>query len=135
MPAMYRLTLTRNRIMSEHLAIRVLDDEAGDETRSLINWLHSDDELNGVQISSGDSPVRAGEMGGVIDLVEVAMQPDGIGVALITAIATWLSTRKKSLKISIEKNGRRVELEVPRASDIDAVVKAISGELNQGDAH
>ena len=121
--------------MPELFAIKVLDDEAGDETRSLISWLQSEDELNGAQLRSISSPLRTGEMGVVTDLVEVAMQPDGIGVALITAIITWLSTRKKSLKISIAKNGQTVEIEVPRASDIGAVVKAISDKLNQGDTH
>ncbi len=125
--------------MSEFFAIRVLDDEAGDETRSLISWLQSDvqsdDELKGTQIRSSGSPIRTGEMGVVTDLVEVAMQPDGIGAALITAILTWLSTRKRNLKVSITKNSQTVEIEVPRASDIEAVARAISDELNQGGTH
>jgi hypothetical protein len=125
--------------MSELFAIKVLDDEAGDETRSLISWLQSDvqsdDELKGTHIRSSGSPIRTDEMGVVTDLVEVALQPDGIGAALITAILTWLSTRKKSLKVSITKNSQTVEIEVPRASDIEAVARAISDELNQGDAH
>lgn len=124
--------------MSELFAIKVLDDEAGDETRSLISWLQSDvqsdDELKGARIRSSGSPIRTDEMGVVTDLVEVAMQPDGIGAALITAILTWLSTRKKSLKVSITKNSQTVEIEVPRASDIEAVARAVSDELNQGGA-
>lgn len=121
--------------MSEFFAIKVLDDEAGDETRSLISWLQSEDELKGAQIRSSGSPIRTGEMGVVTDLVEVAMQPDGIGVALITAILTWLSTRNKNLRVSIAKNSQTVEIEVPRTSDIEAVMRVISDELNQGDAH
>jgi membrane-associated two-gene conflict system component 1 (EACC1) len=125
--------------MSEFFAIKVLGDEAGDETRSLIRWLQSDvqsdDELKGARIRSSGSPIRTDEMGVVTDLVEVAIQPDGIGAALITAILTWLSTRKKSLKVSIIKNSQTVEIEVPRASDIEVVARAISQELNQGDAN
>jgi hypothetical protein len=125
--------------MTEVFTIRVLDDEAGDETRSLISWLQSDvqsdDELKGAQLRSSGSFIRSDEMGVVTDLVEVAMQPDGIGAALITATLTWLSTRKRSLKVSIIKNGQTVEIEVPRASDIEAVARAISDELNQGRAH
>jgi len=121
--------------MSELFAIKVLDDEAGNETRSLISWLQSDDELKGAQIRSSGSPIRTGEMGVVTDLVEVAMQPDGIGAALITAILTWLSTRKRSLRVSITKNSQTVEIEVPRASDIEAVARVIFDELNQGGAH
>ena len=102
--------------MSELFAIKVLDDEAGDETRSLISWLQLEDELTGAQIRSSGSPIRTGEMGVVTDLVEVAMQPDGIGVGLVTATLTWPSTRQGSMKVSLTKNGQTLQIEVPRPS-------------------
>lgn len=107
--------------------VKVLDDEGGDESRSLAAWLREEDEFKVRAVTRSAEP---GRMGGVLETIEVLIQPEGLGVALVTAISTWLSTRRTRSTIVITRDGRTATVELPRGADVVAVTKSVVDQLN-----
>ena len=105
--------------MSRTVDIAVLNEDEEGELRSLLAWLRDDEDLDAVEISSRLRSPHPGEMGAVIDVVEVVLQLDGVAVAAITAIVTWLSTRRKSIKIRIRSGERELEIESADAKAVE----------------
>lgn len=98
-----------------HLSISAED---GDVLRSLLDWLRHEDTLRG-RVRAAHAPVRPGEMGGVLDVLMVALGSGGVGAALATSISTWLSQpRRADVKLTITaENGRHLELDARRVRD------------------
>lgn len=111
-------------------SIRVEGDEAGDETRSLVRWLREDPQPGLGRVTMVDAPVEQGRMGALTDIIEVVMQPDGVATALVTAISTWLATRRNRSRIVMTRAGRRVEFDVPPDADVDTLVRRVVDELD-----
>lgn len=108
--------------------VSVLDDEGGDEGRSLAAWLRREDVL---KIHAMPSPIRPDQMGGVLSTIEVLIQPGGLGVALVSAVATWLSTRRTRSTIVITRDGRSATVTLPDGADIESVTKSVVDQLSE----
>lgn len=92
--------------------------EDGDVLRSLLDWLRHEDTLRG-RVRAAHTPVRPGEMGGVLDVLVVALGSGGAGAALATSVSTWLSQpRRADVKLTITaEDGRHIELDARRVRD------------------
>ena len=74
-------------------------DGSDDDVRQLAGWLRDEEELRG-RVTLTRSPVRPGEMGGVVDAVVVVMTSGTTGV-VVTSLFTWLTRRREVERVSV----------------------------------
>jgi Effector Associated Constant Component 1 len=92
--------------------------EDGGVLRSLLDWLKHEDTLRG-RVRTAQTPVRSGEMGGVLDVLMVALGSGGAGAASATSVSTWLSQPRRAdvtLTVTAE-DGRHIELDARHIRD------------------
>ena len=101
------------------------------ELESLSTWLIGVAALRGaVRLRS---PRHAGEMGGVADVLVVALGSGGAITALAASLGTWLVTRRSHLTIKVTNaDGTSVELDVKQAKGDQADVAALLREALGG---
>lgn len=115
-----------------HLSISADD---GDVLRSLLEWLRHEDTLRG-RVRTGHAPVRPGEMGGVLEVLEVALGSGGASAVLAGSVSTWLSQPRRAdvtLTVTAE-NGRRVELDARRVRDPAVLLREVERLLRTEDS-
>ncbi|MCU1685645.1 MAG: hypothetical protein JWQ81_6384 [Amycolatopsis sp.] len=92
---------------------------SGDELRQLAAWLRDEDELRG-RVQLAEIPVQAGQFGGVVDSVVVAVTSRSATV-FCTSLFGWLGRRKETQKLSlkIKRSGTIEELDLSCGSMSD----------------
>ncbi|MFE7313164.1 hypothetical protein ACFU7T_08645 [Streptomyces sp. NPDC057555] len=96
------------------------DGEA--QLRSLQQWLASDDALRG-RVRCADAPPQPGHMGSSLEVLTVVLGSGGIA-GLVAPLCTWLTSRRPDVAVSIERaDGRKVSVDVKRATDPQAVLR------------
>lgn len=114
-----------------HVRIALLDSsEAETRLRSLLDWLQHEDELRG-RVSLERTAPRPGEMGGLVDVLVVALGSGGAGAVLAQSLSTWIGQRRADLKLTITADGRTrtVELDGKRVPDVQALIQQVGGLL------
>ncbi len=94
--------------------------------RSLLDWLRHEDTLRS-RVRTARTPVRPGEMGGVLDVLEVALGSGGAGAALAASVSSWLSQPRRTdvtLTVTAE-DGRRIELDARRVRDPAVLLREV----------
>lgn len=111
--------------------VRVIGNNGDDSIRSLAGFLSEEAELRG-RIDVVDAPPRVGELGSLVDLIEVAVGSGGAVTVLMTAITAWIQSRGSDVTIRVEaSNGRKVEFDAKRIKKADAAtVRQIIAEAN-----
>jgi Effector Associated Constant Component 1 len=113
------------------------DEQSGDELRSLLRWLRDDEDLRAARISARSAQPAPGEMGHGLDLVQVLLEPDGLASALatavVTAVVTWLSTRRRKVKVRLRHGDREIEVEAAGPGNIEGTVKSVLDHLRTGE--
>jgi hypothetical protein len=100
-----------------------LDDSA--EIRSLFRWLR-DDDLPGAAVRWAPAAPGPGEMGGVSDVLVVALGSGGsVGAVLAGSLSVWIRHRTSDVKITLRGKGGTVELDGKRIKDPVEVVEAL----------
>ncbi|GAB3849188.1 effector-associated constant component EACC1 [Dactylosporangium cerinum] len=113
------------------------DELAGDDARSLRYWLADEDELQG-NVRLVESPPGPGEMGALVDALQVAVAPGGAAAVLAAAVLSWVRLRTSTLRIKMRStDSREVEIDVSRlrgltAAELPAVVQALGSWLDHG---
>lgn len=94
-----------------HATIALVDDTTNG-LASLYSWLQRDDELRG-QVTSVAAETKPGDMGGVTEVLTVALGSGGAVAALGGTLNAWLSSRRTKLVVEIAGDGtvQRVEIE------------------------
>lgn len=110
------------------LRVSVADDP--DALQSLIDWLRREDELRGrLRLEPSGSGV-AGEMGGLLDVLTIALGSGGAGAVLVRSLSTWLTHRHANVKVTVEEpDGRSIEFDVHL--DRDDHLPALMREIRQ----
>ncbi|MFJ4704000.1 hypothetical protein ACIP6I_03930 [Streptomyces anulatus] len=101
---------------------------------ALRDWLASEDALRGrVQIQR--RPPLPGHMGSTMELLTVSLGSGGILAVLIQSVCTWLASRGTDIKIAITaEDGRRIEVDVQRAADPQALLREIAEQFPAPDS-
>lgn len=99
---------------------------------SLSDWLRKEPELRGRMTTHVRSPA-AGEMGPVTDVVAIAVGSGGALTILATSLKTWFAQpRRSDVRIKVRSaNGRTVEIDAKRVSDVEALVRTALGPDGQ----
>lgn len=90
-------------------------DEAGQFT-NLWTWLRGERALAGT-VRAEQRPPGAGELGGVYDMLTVAVGSGGAGVALARSLTAWLQTRRSDVVITVTSPSGNVQLDARRIKD------------------
>ncbi|MGH3853436.1 MAG: effector-associated constant component EACC1 [Pseudonocardiaceae bacterium] len=110
-------------VSDPHLSISAEDSDA---LRSLLDWLRHEDALRG-RVRAAHAPVRPGEMGGLLEVLEVALGSGGAGAVLATSVSTWLSQpRRADVKLTVTaEDGRHIELDARRVRDPAVLLREV----------
>jgi hypothetical protein len=93
------------------LNVAIVAEDTTAELGSLFRWLQQDDDLRHTTVLRHSQQIARGEMGAVTDYLQVALQPGGVAVAVVTAALTWLSTRSRKIRVRFRHGEREVEIE------------------------
>lgn len=119
------------------LRLRITGEDAASRLRSLHRWLGHEDELRG-RVELRNRPIAPGEMGGVVDVLTVAIGSSGAGAVLIRSLArsvsTWLTQSRADVSVTVTTDGqtREVKVDVRRARDPEAVLRSVEELLEPG---
>ncbi|MBV2152204.1 hypothetical protein [Kitasatospora sp. SUK 42] len=90
--------------------------------RSLTRWLLAEPELRGVEVRPRSADPAGGQMGEVLEVVNVVLA-NGIALgSLVTAIATWRDSRRGGTRVRIERGGTSVVIEGGSAEEVRRIV-------------
>lgn len=116
------------------LSVEITLDEAPHVLESLAQWLKLEDDLRG-RVHPKTSQIEPGEMGGVLQIIAVAVSSGGAISILVQSLFAWLSTRKSGqihLRLTRE-DGREAELTFNGAHNLDAVTEKLLRFVNNGE--
>ncbi|WP_410608051.1 effector-associated constant component EACC1 [Amycolatopsis sp. lyj-109] len=119
------------------LRLRIIGEDAASRLRSLHHWLGHEDDLRG-RVELRNRPIAPGEMGGVVDVLTVALGSSGAGAVLIRSLArsvsTWLTQSRADVSVTVTTTGetREVKVDVRRARDPEAVLRSVEQLLEPG---
>ncbi|MFE4552445.1 hypothetical protein [Streptomyces sp. NPDC056785] len=107
------------------LQITMADDP--DALQSLYDWLRLEDELRGRLRLTSSSAGTGGEMGGLLDVITIAMGSGGAGAVLSGSLSTWLANRHSDVKLTVKgADDRTVEVEARlRQKDVPRLIREI----------
>lgn len=110
------------------VTVRAVAGDAEEELRSLRDWLAAEDEFRG-RLALNEAAPRSNEMGGVIELLTVAVGGGGAATVLAGSISAWLRTRRSDMTIEIidSEQQRSVKVSVDRVADPEAIIRDLLG--------
>ncbi|MFE3947798.1 hypothetical protein ACFXPV_38970 [Streptomyces sp. NPDC059118] len=103
-----------------NVQVRLVDGDAVD-VAALWQWLNDERDLRG-RVVRTSATVGATELGGVADLLTVAVGAGGSGTVLATSLIAWIRTRRTTATVTVEANGRRVTLDIATVDDISPLL-------------
>ncbi|MFI5979089.1 hypothetical protein [Streptomyces sp. NPDC051452] len=110
--------------------IGLIGDEAGDELRRLEQWLRGDEDLRKIEIRNQNAPMESGDMGPVLDALQLLLEPQGVLAALAASVGTWAGIRRRSVRIRVRSGEKEVEIDASRLRDPDDIATRILHELD-----
>ncbi len=81
------------------------------ETAALWEWLRGEEQLRG-RVRAVASPPGEGELGGAIEVLQVALGTTGAAGVLARSLTVWLRTRRSDLKVTVARGGDTTTVEV-----------------------
>lgn len=113
------------------LRLRVAGEDSASRLRALHSWLSREDDLRG-RVALRNRPVAPGEMGGVVDVLTVALGSGGAAAVLVHAISrsvtTWLTQSRSDVTVTMttttDAETREITVDAQRARDPEAVIRA-----------
>ncbi|MFE1958889.1 hypothetical protein [Streptomyces sp. NPDC059479] len=113
------------------LSVSTSDDV--DHLRSLYAWLTVEDSLRGAVTSRGAVP-EPGSMGAALDVLTVAIGSGGVAAVLARSVTTWLIQRRADVTVTVTaEDGSRVEVDVRRARDPEALIRQVAALAERPD--
>lgn len=109
------------------LTLKVQGAEAGDESRNLLAWLRAD-EIPGLRVSIDYAPAAPDKMGTLDDALRLVVDPASVA-AVASAIATWLTTRRRAVEIYLKHGDRELKLSAGSPNDARKFLGELEGLL------
>ncbi|UJW32443.1 hypothetical protein L3Q67_01245 [Saccharothrix sp. AJ9571] len=118
------------------IAIRVIGNASADEARELRKFLSEEDELRG-RVNLDEHDPRPDALGGVSDILSVALVPGGAATVLSGALIAWLRQRRSDITLRVENaTGSSVELRAkriknPDVDELEGILRILNEELEE----
>jgi hypothetical protein len=100
--------------------IRLLPSDDISEFAALYGWLRTERALIGSVTAIRSAPAD-NELGGVYDLLAVALGSGGAGVALARSLTAWLQTRRSHIALTVSSPAGSATLNVDLAKSGDVL--------------
>ncbi|WP_158845447.1 effector-associated constant component EACC1 [Saccharothrix deserti] len=110
-----------------HVAV-VSDDHVLD-SRSLLTALH-DDDLRGLTPTLQRGDLDPENLGIVDEVIRMTVNPE-VGAALAGALTTWLTTRRRAIRLRVKRRGKELELEAGSPRDAARIMDQIKDFLDE----
>ncbi|GAU65857.1 putative hypothetical protein [Streptomyces sp. NBRC 110611] len=107
--------------------IRLTGETAPAELTGLTEWLSREGEFRG-RTAVGRPEVRPDQMGGITEVVIVALGAQGAGTMLAASLSVWIRHRRPSADIEVTgPDGRSVKVSLRNApeEDVEAVLRRV----------
>jgi Effector Associated Constant Component 1 len=114
------------------LALSVSGPDQIHELASLEEWLIEDPELRACRITRKAPKPRPGEMGGISDVLVVALGSGGAGAALATSLSIWLRTRVNRVSVRLKTDKGEIEVQANGTGEVADQVRKIIGSSGVG---
>ena len=95
-----------------------------DDLASLTQWLGDERELRG-RVRQIPAPISGTQLGGITDLLTVALGAGGSATVLALSLSTWLQTRKTTAKLTVKSGGRSVTLDIGTVHDMQPLLQQV----------
>lgn len=116
-------------IADETIDLTVDGGEQVAETRSLLAVLR-DDDLRGLVPRLRRGSVAAEDLGTADEIIQLALDPKlVIGVAGV--LTTWLTTRKRAVKLRIKQRGKELSLDAGSPKDAERILGQLKDFLDE----
>ncbi|MEU8545691.1 hypothetical protein AB0C81_01570 [Streptomyces roseoverticillatus] len=103
-----------------NVQLQLVDGDSADLTK-LWQWLNAERELRG-HVHKSPAPIDRTQLGGLTDLLTVAVGAGGAGTVLASSLITWIRNQRTRAKVTITANGRRVTFDITTAQDISPLL-------------
>jgi hypothetical protein len=108
--------------------IRV-DSGDNDELLGLHQWLRDERDLRG-SVRLMPAPIGEEQLGGITDVIAVAVGTGGTGTVLASSLITWLQTRRSVVRLEVRRGKEKVILDIQTS---ERVLPLIERLLRPGD--
>ncbi|GAA1264343.1 hypothetical protein Psi02_76060 [Planotetraspora silvatica] len=108
--------------------IRSTDGDSGD-LMALREWLDAEDDLRG-RVRTAHAPIGDTDLGALPELLTIAVGAGGMGSVLASSLKTWLLARRTSAKLTVEANGRSINLDITTTDDVIPLLAQIINAPN-----
>jgi hypothetical protein len=115
-----------------NLSVSVSGPDQIAELASLEDWLIEDPELRQCTIARQVPSPRPGQMGGVSDVLIVALGSGGAGAALATSLSIWLRTRVDRVTVRLKTDKGEIEVRANGTGEVADQVRKIIGSSGVG---
>jgi hypothetical protein len=112
--------------------IEISGGDTVSEVTDLREWLRGERALTGT-VRALPSPPREGELGGVADVLAVALGSGGAGAVLARSLMAWLQTRRSDISVTVKTKTGTVTVDAHNVGSGDAV-NALVQVLRDGSA-
>lgn len=110
------------------IEIGVTGNHVEDDLRSLYDWLLHDPQVRrSARLSFNSPPLRPGEMGTLIDCLQLVTGNIWSALSFVTAVAAWRRTRPGDAAVTIRRGATEVTLTGSGTEEIERVVRALEG--------
>ncbi|WP_051837966.1 effector-associated constant component EACC1 [Streptomyces sp. NRRL WC-3742] len=103
------------------------------ETATLWTWLRGERGLAGL-VRAESRPPAEGEMGGVTDVLVVALGTGGAGAVLAGSLTAWLRTRRADVSVTVTTDAGSVKVNAHnvKPDDVVPMIREVLGEGEGG---
>jgi hypothetical protein len=117
----------------DDVQIKVAGDDVVGELTALLDWLRAERDLQGFVRRQLGVPGPE-DLGGVLDVVTVAVGSGGVAVVLAQSLATWIKNRRPAVKFTITaQDGRTLELETSDSADAYHLIAELLRHVDDAD--
>ncbi|MEU8775759.1 hypothetical protein [Streptomyces sp. NPDC048606] len=111
--------------------VDLVGDPAGDELRRLEHWLRQDGRLRGVSVTGRPAPLRDGDMGPVLEALQLVLEPQGLLTAVAASLGTWAGVRRRQVRVRVRSGEKEVEIDASRLDAPEDVALRIVRALEE----
>nr|WP_223184150.1 hypothetical protein [Streptomyces sp. CBMA152] len=105
------------------------------ELRSLLKWLHADDEVRRDVHGTlaGSAPADPEHMGALLDVISLVVSGGLSAGQLVLAVDQWRTARRASPRVVVRRDGVEIEIDGADPATIARITALLADEERSGD--
>ncbi|MEV0712870.1 effector-associated constant component EACC1 [Nocardia aurea] len=103
--------------------LHIHTDGGPEAAEQLLDWLRDEDALRGL-VRLVPAPIREGDLGGVAEILTIALTGGATVTALARTLTVWLTHRRSDMNITVTRGDVSVKITGKRV-DSDTVLRQI----------